>query len=277
MGLPQTDRMLKADLTARYFLGARVDATTYAAATRQIMDWAARGESRCVIEAPINMVMECYDHPDFLQCINRGDLITPGGMPIVWLMRLLGVRRQPRVYGPDLMLRVCAAAARANVPVGFFGGTPEVVRDLIRSLETRFSGLKTVFVQAPPFRPLTAGEDRNLCEQITASGCRILFVGLGCPKQERWAEAHRGRIQAVMFSVGAAFDFLSGHKAQAPRWLQAVGGEWLFRLATEPRRLWRRYAYHNPRFVALVGWELLFCRQRLMSADGHAGVADNKP
>jgi len=254
----------------RFILGARVDATTYQAATDLILGWAARGESRCVIEAPINMVMECYDHPDFLQCINRAELVTPGGMPIVWLMRLLGVRRQPRVYGPDLMLHVCAAAARTNTPVGFFGGTPEVVRDLLHNLEARYPGLKTVFVHAPPFRPLTGPEDEAVCEEIAASGCRLLFVGLGCPKQERWMDEHRGRIQAVMLGVGAAFDFISGHKPQAPRWLQGIGGEWLFRLATEPRRLWRRYAWHNPRFVVLAGWQLLLSRRGRQAARDQA-------
>ncbi|HKW28929.1 MAG TPA: WecB/TagA/CpsF family glycosyltransferase [Verrucomicrobiae bacterium] len=241
----------------QYILGMRVDAISYETATTLVMEWALRGESRCVCEAPINMVMESYDSPAYRMCINKADLVTPGGMPIVWLMRLLGVRRQPRVYGPKLTLHVCKAAARAGTPLGFFGGTATVVDDLVRNLNAHYPGLPVVFTHAPPFRPLTAQEDDSLCQAIAASGCRILFVGLGCPKQERWMDEHRERIQAVMLGVGAAFDFISGHKPQAPRWLQTLGGEWLFRLATEPRRLWRRYAYHNPRFVALAGWQLL--------------------
>jgi N-acetylglucosaminyldiphosphoundecaprenol N-acetyl-beta-D-mannosaminyltransferase len=276
MKLQESDGTPGGERHARYVLGMRVDATTYAAATDLVMGWASRAESRCVCEAPINMVMECYDDPSFLGCINRADLITPGGMPIVWLMRLLGVRRQPRVYGPNLMLHVCKAAARAKIPVGFFGGTPEVVRDLICNLETRYPGLPVAFTCAPPFRPLTEQEDQAVCAQLAASGCRLLFVGLGCPKQERWMDEHRGRIRAVMLGVGAAFDFISGHKPQAPRWLQVIGGEWLFRLATEPRRLWRRYAYHNPRFVVLAGWQLLSRRPIRAPGVGRSGCPSDR-
>jgi N-acetylglucosaminyldiphosphoundecaprenol N-acetyl-beta-D-mannosaminyltransferase len=235
----------------------RVDATNYDAARGQVMDWASRGESRCVCEAPINMVMEAYDDPRFRECINAADLVTPGGMPVVWLLRLLGVHGQPRVYGPELMLRLCEAAARTKVPVGFFGGTAEVARDLVHRLELRYPGLPVVFVCSPPFRSLTAQEDKDICAAIASSGCRILFVGLGCPKRERWMAEHRGCIRAVMLGVGAAFDFISGHKPQAPLWLQQAGGEWLFRWATEPSRLWRRCVYHNPRFVVLAVWQLL--------------------
>jgi len=258
--------------SARFVLGMRVDATDYDAARGLIMDWASRGESRCVCEAPISMVMEAYDQPRFRECINAADLVTPGGMPIVWFMRLLGVHRQPRVYGPELMLRVCQAAAPAKVPVGFFGGTAEVARDLVRRLELRYPGLPVVFVHSPPFRSLTAHEDEDICAAIASSGCRILFVGLGCPKQERWMAEHRGRIQAVMLGVGAAFDFISGHKPQAPRWLQQAGGEWLFRLATEPRRLWRRYVYQNPRFVVLAGRQWLRWRRCGRTAEACGGA-----
>lgn len=268
----ESNRRPEDERCARFILGMRVDATNYDAARGLVMDWASLGESRCVCEAPINMVMEAYDHPRFRECINAADLITPGGMPIVWLMRLLGVRRQPRVYGPELMLRVCEAAARTKVPVGFFGGTAGVVCDLVRRLELQYPGLQVVFVYSPPFRSLTAHDDKDICAAIASSGCRILFVGLGCPKQERWMAEHRDRIQAVMLGVGAAFDFISGHKPQAPLWLQQAGGEWLFRLATEPCRLWRRYAYHNPRFVVLAAWQLLrwwWCRP---VADGCVGA-----
>jgi N-acetylglucosaminyldiphosphoundecaprenol N-acetyl-beta-D-mannosaminyltransferase len=116
----------------------------------------------------------------------------------------------------------------------------------------RFVGVLVAYAHAPPFRQLTAEEDAAVVREINGSGARILFVGLGCPKQERWMASHKGRVNAVMLGVGAAFDFLAGVKPQAPAWMQRAGLEWLFRLATEPRRLWRRYAYHNPRFVALL-------------------------
>jgi N-acetylglucosaminyldiphosphoundecaprenol N-acetyl-beta-D-mannosaminyltransferase len=246
---------------SRFILGMRVDASSYEAATALVMEWALRGESRYVCEAPINMVMEAYDRPEYRKCINEADLVVCGGMPIVWLMRLLGVRRQPRVYGPNLTLHICEAAARAKIPVGFLGGTDDaVVRNLVRNLEARYPGLPVVFVHAPLFRPLTAQEDCDVTQQIAASGCRLLFVGIGCPKQERWMAEHRNRVQSVMLGVGCAFDFISGHKPQAPVWLQNMGGEWIFRVITEPRRMWRRYTYHAPRFVVLAGWQLLCWR-----------------
>ena len=242
---------------ARLILGMRVDATSYDAAQELVLDWASREESRYVCEAPIHMVMESYDSSEYQNCINHADLVTPGGMPIVWFMRLLGVRRQPRVYGPELMLHLCAAAARNRVPVGLFGSTDEVVRDLAANLQKQYPGLPIVYIHAPPFRAFTDDEDAEICREIASSGCRILFVGMGCPRQERWMARHRGRVAAVMVGVGAAFDFISGHKPQAPRWLRQAGGEWLFRFITEPRRLWYRYAYHNPRFVALAVRQLL--------------------
>lgn len=245
----------------RYILGMRVDATSYSNAVRLIMSWAKQGSSRYVCEAPVSMVMEAHDSPAYRECINESDLVTPGGMPIVWLMRATGLSAQPRVYGPDLMLHVCAAAARYRVPVGFLGATDEVVRDLAACLQRRYPGLPVVFQHAPPYREFTSTEDREITDRIADSGCRILFVGLGCPKQERWMAAHRGRINAVMLGVGAGFDFLSGHKPQAPPWVRERGGEWLFRLLTEPRRLWPRYAHQNPRFVMLILRQLLLRRR----------------
>ena len=238
----------------------RVDATNYDAVTQQVMGWAAAGESRYLCEAPVSMVMEAYDHPDYRQAINQADIVTPGGMPLVWTLRRLGLPRQPRVYGPEITLRVCQAAAAAEVPVGFYGAAEATVRRLAARLEERFPGLRVVYAYAPPFRPLTLQEDAAVVEHMRAAGCRILFVGLGCPKQERWMASHRGSVRAVMLGVGAAFDFLSGTKRQAPACWQQLGLEWAFRLATEPRRLWRRYLYQNPRFAVLILRQLLRAR-----------------
>jgi N-acetylglucosaminyldiphosphoundecaprenol N-acetyl-beta-D-mannosaminyltransferase len=235
----------------------RVDATNYDEATALIVRWARNAESRCVYEVPVNAVMESYDHPDFQAAINAADLVTPGGMPIVWTMRLLGIRGQPRVYGPELMLRVCQAAARDNIPVGFYGGTERALQALQKVLIQRYPGLNIQFAFSPPFRGLTAEEEGQIATAIRGSGCRLLFVGLGCPKQERWMARHRGQLPAVMLGVGAAFDFISGEKRQAPAWMQALGLEWLFRWSTEPRRLFYRYACQNPRFLVLVAIQLL--------------------
>jgi N-acetylglucosaminyldiphosphoundecaprenol N-acetyl-beta-D-mannosaminyltransferase len=246
-----------APLASRLVLGMRVDATSYADATLRILEWADRRESRYVCAANVHMTMEAHDDPGFRTVVNAADLVTPDGMPLVWVLRRLGLPDQPRVYGPDLMLAVCAAAARAGIPVGVYGGLPAELSGLAARLEARYPTLRVAYQGAPPFRPLTPAEDEADVAHISASGARVLFVGLGCPKQERWMAAHRGRVEAVMLGVGAAFAMHAGTLRQAPARLQRMGLEWLFRLSVEPRRLWRRYARHNPRFVALVVRQLL--------------------
>jgi N-acetylglucosaminyldiphosphoundecaprenol N-acetyl-beta-D-mannosaminyltransferase len=244
-----------------FILGLGVDQTNYRSAVQGILDWALRGESRYVCVANVHMVMEAYDDAEFRQIVNAADLVTPDGMPLVWVMRLQGLRQQERVYGPALTQFVLEAANREGIPVGFYGSTPQTLEKLKRNVQKRYPSLKIAYLYAPPFRPLTTEEDEEVVRAINDSGTRILFVGLGCPKQERWMAAHKGRVQAVMLGVGAAFDFLAGVKPQAPRWMQRAGLEWLFRLLTEPRRLWRRYLYHNPRFVLLVLLQLLGLRR----------------
>jgi N-acetylglucosaminyldiphosphoundecaprenol N-acetyl-beta-D-mannosaminyltransferase len=196
--------------------------------------------------------MEAHDSAVYKKIINAADLVTPDGMPLVWMMRLKGEKNQQRVYGPTLMLHVLEMAARDGIPVGFYGGRTEVLEVLEKKMQSRFTGLNVKYSYSPPFRELSTEEDAELTEQINRSGARILFVGLGCPKQEIWMAEHRGKINAVMIGVGAAFDFHAGFKPQAPVWMQKIGLEWLFRLLTEPRRLWKRYLYHNPRFVLLA-------------------------
>jgi N-acetylglucosaminyldiphosphoundecaprenol N-acetyl-beta-D-mannosaminyltransferase len=234
----------------------RVDGTSYEDAVERVVGWAEQSGGRYVCVATVHMTMESYDRPSYRQQVNGADLVTPDGMPLVWALRLLGLASQERVYGPQLTLRLLGEAERRGIAVGFFGGTDETLAVLQRELKRQFPALQIAFAHAPPFRQLTAEEDRRVVAEFNASGARILFVGLGCPKQEQWMFAHRQRLDAVMLGVGAAFDFLSGAKNQAPRWMQEGGLEWLFRLLSEPRRLWRRYLYNNPRFVALLGLQL---------------------
>lgn len=238
-------------------LGMRVDPTSYREATRAILSWAHKGESRYVCVANVHMVMEAFDHPDFREQVNRADLVTPDGMPLVWMLRMRGYSHQERVYGPDLTLHVCEAAAREGIPVGFYGGRPETLQRLVHNLTQRYPGLRVVYTYSPPFRPLTEEEDQKIVQAIRDAGVRILFVGLGCPKQEWWMAHHHGRIPAVMVGVGAAFDFHAGQVRQAPRWMQRMGLEWAFRLSQEPLRLWRRYLIHNPRFLWYISLEQL--------------------
>jgi N-acetylglucosaminyldiphosphoundecaprenol N-acetyl-beta-D-mannosaminyltransferase len=234
----------------------RVDATSYRDAADRICSWAHVGDSRYVCVATVNNVINARDDPGYRSVMRAADLVTPDGMPLVWGLRMLGVHDASRVYGPDLTRVICARAAQENIPVGFYGGTPEVLEDLIAGLRPRAGGLRVVYRASPPFRTLSALEERAVSTDIQRSGARILFVGLGTPKQEAWMARHKGEVSAVMIGVGAAFDFLSGRKRQAPPWMQELGMEWLFRLATEPKRLWRRYLYGNPRFLALFAAQL---------------------
>lgn len=245
----------------RYVLGMGVDGTSYEAAAHSVLHWAHRGEPRYVCLANVHMVMEAHDDPSFRALVNNADLITPDGMPLVWALRRLGVASQARVYGPTLMLHVCALAEREGIGVGLYGGTPESVTVMQDYLRQRYPALSVPYVFAPPFRALTEAEDAEVVRDILVSGARVLFVGLGCPKQERWMAAHKDRLPLVTLGVGAAFDFHSGRVKQAPRWLQLLGLEWLFRLAMEPRRLWRRYLKHNPRFLGLLGLQLMGLRR----------------
>jgi N-acetylglucosaminyldiphosphoundecaprenol N-acetyl-beta-D-mannosaminyltransferase len=172
-------------------------------------------------------------------------------------LRSLGVRDATQVRGTDLTTHVVERAAREGIPIGLYGGTPDLLETFVRILERRYPGVRVVCQIAPPFRPLTPEEDKTVTKEIRSSGARILFVGIGCPRQERWMEAHKDRIPAVMLGVGAAFDFHTGRVRQAPAWMQVAGLEWLFRLLMDPKRLWKRYAKHNPRFVVLFLLELL--------------------
>jgi N-acetylglucosaminyldiphosphoundecaprenol N-acetyl-beta-D-mannosaminyltransferase len=255
MDAPVGSRLTSAVETRRV-LGMRVDATSYEHAATEILGWASSGESRYVCIATVNNVIEAHDNPAYQRVMEHADLVTPDGMPLVWGLGLLGVRGATRVYGPDLTPILCERAAAAGIPVGFYGSTPEVLADLTTNLARQYPDLQVGYTYSPPFRPQTPDEDAVVRERIAQSGVRLLFVGLGTPKQELWMAAN-GDVRTVMVGVGAAFDFIAGHKRQAPNLLQDLGLEWLFRLFNEPRRLWRRYLYRNPRFVVLFAAQLL--------------------
>lgn len=237
---------------SRHILNVRVDATTYADATARIIAWAQESRSRYVCLATVNNIMEAHGSREYQRVMRDADLVTSDGMPLVWLLRGLGVTGASRVYGPDLTLTVLAAAAEHGIPVGFYGGSAPGLAKLIEKVRRRFPDLKISYVYSPPFRALTAAEDEEATRAIEDSGARILFVGLGGAKQDYWMHAHQGRVHCVMLGVGAAFDFIAGTKPQAPRWMQQSGLEWIFRLGTEPRRLWRRYLSRNPHFAILA-------------------------
>ena len=260
MSVTEVAATIPAELESRYIVGMRVDGTSYDDAARRVVEWAKRGESRYVCVASVNNVMHARDDERYREIMNAADLVTPDGMPLVWGLRSLGVREATRVYGPSLTPKVCELAGREGIPVAFYGGTPDVLERLHANLLRDYPALNIVYSWPPPFRELSAQEHEEVTRAIAASGARIVFVGLGTPKQEQWMVSRRGSLDAVMLGVGAAFDFIAGHKKQAPQWMQDRGLEWLFRLVSEPKRLWKRYLYSNPRFVALFGAQLLRSR-----------------
>lgn len=247
-------------------LGMKVSETDYQRASDLVLFWAKQKRSKYVCIATVNNVMESYDSEAFRATMNRADLVTPDGMPVVWALRSLGHRTATRVYGPDLTAILLERCGREGVPVGFYGASEDVLQRLLTRVQHRYPGLTIAYAFSPPFRPLTPVEDERVIEDINDSGARVVFIGLNTPKQDLWMAAHRDKVHAVMLGVGAAFDFLAGSKPQAPRWMMKIGLEWLFRLATEPRRLWKRYLKHNPRFLVFFVLQLLGFRRYTLEA-----------
>lgn len=222
----------------------------------------ASGARGWVTAAAVNLVMSAHDDPATRRAVLGATLAVPDGQPLVWALRLLGHTRATRVYGPDLMAHYCAHAAAGGTPIYLYGGRSAEALGLLRErLSERFPGLRIAGGWSPPFRPLTAAEQERVVTEIDASGAKVVWVGTGQPKQELWMREMRPRLQApLLVGVGAAFDFHAGIVSQAPSWMQRGGLEWLYRLSREPRRLWRRYASQNPRFV--VGFARQYLRER---------------
>lgn len=238
-------------------LGVGISPLTSAQALATIEGWIAQGERQYVCVSGIHGVMESQRDERLRAIHNAAGMVTPDGMPLVWLSRMKGFKYVERVYGPDLLLACCQRSVTAGYRHFFYGGALGVPEQLTERLQTRFPGLHVVGGYSPPFRALSAAEDADVVRRINAARPDVVWVGLSTPKQEWWMSEHRDRLTAPVFiGVGAAFDFHAGLKRQAPRWMQRSGLEWLFRLWTEPRRLWRRYLRNNPLFlwhIALQG------------------------
>jgi N-acetylglucosaminyldiphosphoundecaprenol N-acetyl-beta-D-mannosaminyltransferase len=239
-------------------LGVGVSAVNMEMALRTVEDWISRRETHYVCVTGVHGVMESQRDEKLRHIHNVAGLVTPDGMPLVWLSRLIGFRNVARVYGPDLMLTGCERFAERGYRHFFYGGAPGVANKLVVRLKSRFPGLQVAGIDSPPFRPLTPQEDQAVVERINVARPDIVWVGISTPMQEHWMAEHVGRLSApVLVGVGAAFDFHAGLKKQAPRWIQNSGLEWFFRLLMEPRRLWRRYLTNNPRFLWLILLQIL--------------------
>lgn len=234
-------------------LGVGVSALNPALAVETIAGWIARRERRYVCVSGVHGVMESQRDPALRRIHNEAGLVTPDGMPLVWMLKAAGHRDADRVYGPDLMLALLAESERRGWRHYLYGASEETQAGLRASIARRFPGAVVAGGWAPPFRPLTEQEDEDAVARINDSGADIVWVGLSTPKQERWMASHRAVLDApALIGVGAAFDFHAGRVRQAPRVIQRSGMEWAFRLAMEPRRLWRRYLRNNPEFAMLV-------------------------
>lgn len=239
-------------------LGVPIDAIGWDQALERIHQWGRAHESRYVCITNVHSVVTAGQDAAFGQVVAHADMATPDGAPVAWMLRKLGFPAQQRINGPDLMWKYCAAAAGRDESIFLYGSTDETLAILQQRLRAAFPTLKVAGAISPPFRPLSAEEDAADVACINASGAGTVWVSLGCPKQEKWMAAHRGRINAVMIGVGAAFDYHAGTITRAPLWMQRAGLEWLHRLASEPGRLWKRYLVTNTLFLLGAARQLLF-------------------
>ena len=237
-------------------LGSRIDVVTWSDALERLIGWARIRESRYVTICNVHVVVSAMSDAEYREVINASDMATPDGAPVAWMLRRLGFTSQPRISGPDLMWALCERCEREKVSVYFYGSTEATLILLNQQLHRAFPDLQ-ISMESPPFRTLSAAEDAAAVDRINASGAGLVFVGLGCPKQERWMASHRGRIDAVMIGVGAAFDFHAGTVKRAPQWMRDSGLEWLHRLGSEPGRLWKRYLVTNTLFILGAARQLL--------------------
>lgn len=238
-------------------LGSRVSALNMDQGRDAILSALAARTKGYVCVCGVHGLTEAYEHADFRAILERAFLVTPDGMPLVWLGRLMGQRHMGRVYGPDLMLEVCRATVATGHAHFLYGGAPGVADQLRLALEEKAPGVRIVGTYSPPFRPLSADEEEALVREVARAQPDIIWVGLSTPKQERFMASYLDRLDTtLMFGVGAAFDFHTGRIEQAPAWMQRCGLEWFFRLCSEPRRLGKRYLRNNPLFVwrLLSGW-----------------------
>ena len=230
-------------------LGVPIDALAWEEAEARILDWAGERSSRYVVICNVHVTVTAARGRGYGRLIADADMVTPDGAPVAWMLRRQGFSGQPRISGPDLMARMVEICAEAGIGMYFYGSATVVLEQLTTNLRASHPEVIISGADAPPFRPLTTEEDEAAVRRINDSGAGIVFVGLGCPKQEQWMAAHRGRVNAVMIGVGAAFDFHAGTVRRAPLWMRNAGLEWLHRLASEPRRLWRRYLVTNTFFL----------------------------
>jgi N-acetylglucosaminyldiphosphoundecaprenol N-acetyl-beta-D-mannosaminyltransferase len=241
------------DLGKRTVLGVAVDITDYESAVDRIVDAAKKKKPFAVTALPVHGIMTGALDSQHRYRLNTFDLLVPDGQPVRWALNLIhGVGLRERVYGPTLMLSLCERLAEEGLPIYLFGSRQETIDLLSERLRQRFPSLRIAGSQPGRFKVMSQNERDEIVRAISESGAAVVFVGLGCPRQEIWAYENRAAVSVPAVCVGAAFDFHAGTVAQAPSSLQRVGLEWAYRFAHEPKRLWRRYMLLNPMYVGMV-------------------------
>lgn len=244
-------------LETQNVIGFPVTAEPFKTQIDTMLGWASQRLSKVVCVANVHMLIEAKSSQGFARVLHRADMLTPDGMPLVWITRRLRKRKQDRVAGMDILLSLCERAAQEKISVFFLGSTPDVLWNMEQRLKQEYPHLKVAGMESPPFRPLTAQEDEALVQRLNDSGAGLVLVSLGCPKQEWWMYNHKGRVKAVMVGLGGVFPIFAGEKKWAPVWVQKNGLEWIYRLVQEPKRLWKRYAKTIPLFILLAFKQLV--------------------
>jgi N-acetylglucosaminyldiphosphoundecaprenol N-acetyl-beta-D-mannosaminyltransferase len=243
-------------------LNVPIAALTFAEQMQVILDWASSRQSKMVCVANVHMLMEAHWRPKFARVLADADLRTPDGMPLVWMMKLLGVGKAERVAGMDIFQSLCQKAQKNDLSVFFVGSEPEILDEMRDRLHREFPNLHIAGMVPLPFEPLPIAVDRDLVQAIENSGARLVFVSLGCPKQEYWMHQHKGKIKAVTIGLGGVFPIYAGLQSRAPGWMRWAGLEWAYRLLQEPKRLWWRYFRTIPPFLWLAFCQLTGLSQK---------------
>jgi len=244
-----------------------VSTGTYTEMLNEIINRSYMGISSSVCIANVHMIVTAHQDDRFAPVIKRADLVTPDGLPLTWAMRLLLGIKQERVAGMDLLPDIISVAEAGDIPVFFYGGTDEILETARQYLTVRFPLLKIAGSYSPPFRSLTTEEENEIARSINQSGAKLVFVVLGCPKQEKWMDTMKNKLSAVMIGVGGALPVMVGMQRRAPVWMQKAGLEWFYRLCQEPKRLFKRYAVTNSLFILLVTKE--YIRLKIMRQKQH--------
>lgn len=244
-------------ILTKYVLNSPITSLRFDEQIFLILKWARARESRMVCLANVHMLMEAYWNQEFAAVLETADLVAPDGMPLVWMLRQMGMPSQDRVAGMDVFLRLCQLSPQCNASIFFVGSQKEILERMREKLQQEFPNLQIAGMEPLPFRPLTPEEDEELIEKINASGAGLVFVCLGCPKQEYWMMQHRSKIRAVAIGIGAVFALYAGIHKRAPSFVRDSGMEWLYRLLQEPHRLWYRYSQTIPLFMWLALQQLM--------------------